>query len=346
MKQLSSSTVAAVFLLATVACGSRSPTAPTGASASDFGSQFNQLWTTFDQNYSYFDYKRINWPAIKAEFEPRATAAANQTQFIAILQEMLGRLHDQHVVLIGSGGTIRTYTPGYFINWDLNVWRQYMTRGGATSRSSATSALIDGVAYLAAGSWTASQISVADLDAFLDAFRDRPALIVDVRMNGGGDDALAFQFAGRFATGTTTSGFFQFRNGPNHSDFTPRQPRTFSPRGPSSFTRPVILLVGRACASSNESFVAAMRELANVTVVGDTTGGATANPQTFTLPLGVSYTVSRWIEYTVSGQVIEDQGIAPAVFVPASAADFQAGRDPVLDWALARLTPLVTTSGR
>ena len=35
-------------------------------------------------------------------------------------------------------------------------------------------------------------------------------------------------------------------------------------------------------------------------------------------------------------QVIEDLGIAPGVFVPASAVDFMQGRDAVLDWALRR----------
>jgi Peptidase family S41 len=85
----------------------------------------------------------------------------------------------------------------------------------------------------------------------------------------------------------------------------------------------VLLLIGRFCASSNESFIAAMQQLPHVTLIGDTTGGATANAQTFLLGGGWSYTVSRWIEYTVSGQVIEDQGIAPSVPIQASAADFQ-----------------------
>jgi C-terminal processing protease CtpA/Prc len=76
----------------------------------------------------------------------------------------------------------------------------------------------------------------------------------------------------------------------------------------------------------------------NVTPVGDTTAGSTANPGTFNLPGGWSYTVSRWIAYTVSGQVIEDQGIQPRVVVPASPGAFMSGRDPVLDWAISQLS--------
>jgi C-terminal processing protease CtpA/Prc len=77
-----------------------------------------------------------------------------------------------------------------------------------------------------------------------------------------------------------------------------------------------------------------MRELPNVTLVGDRTGGASGNPATFPLAAGWAYTVSRWIAYTADNQVIEDVGISPREFVPASSADFAEGRDPVLDWAL------------
>jgi hypothetical protein len=324
---------------AIAACGSQTqPTAPTAA-ADDFHGQFNQLWSTFDRIYPYFDYKRIDWNALKLEFEPLAAAAASENQLIAVLQPMLARLHDQHVVLTGPGMTVRTYAPTDFINWNEDVWRQYMGRASASTRGAAVSGIINGVAYIAVTAWNPNQLNVADLDAFLDAFRDRPGLIVDVRMNPGGDDSLALQFAGRFAASTTTLGFVQFRSGPGHSDFTPLQTRTFSPRGSFQFTRPVVLLVGRMCASSNESFIAAMRELPHVTLAGDRTAGSTANPQTFMLGGGWSYSVSRWIQYTANMQVIEDQGIAPGIAVPASPGDFQSGRDPVLDWAISRLVP-------
>jgi hypothetical protein len=42
----------------------------------------------------------------------------------------------------------------------------------------------------------------------------------------------------------------------------------------------------------------------------------------------------------VDGQVIEDVGIAPHVFVTTGANDFTQGRDPVLDWSLHRSSSL------
>jgi len=74
---------------------------------------------------------------------------------IAILQPMLAQLHDQHVVLSGPGTTVRTYVPTDFIDRNEDVCRQYLARANASTRGAA-------------------------------------ALIVDVRMNPGGNDSLAF----------------------------------------------------------------------------------------------------------------------------------------------------------
>jgi hypothetical protein len=133
--------IAAALVTATAACGSqRALTSPT-ATNDDLVGQFNQLWSTFDRIYPYFDHKRIDWNALKAEFEPQAAAAIDENQLIAVLHSMLAHLRDQHVVLTGPGTTTRTYVPTYFINWDENVWRQYLARANASMRGAAVSAV-------------------------------------------------------------------------------------------------------------------------------------------------------------------------------------------------------------
>jgi hypothetical protein len=329
--------VSLLVLLAGCGGGGRSSgPLPAPGSTSTYADQFNTLWSNFDLKYSYFDYKKIDWNAAKAAYAPQASAAKSQQELVDVLRAMLAQLHDQHVVLTDpSGNVTRTYTSPMFVNWDKTVWQQYMARGkwvqGQTNWGFAT---FGPIPYVAIGAWNPAQVSLSDLDAFLDHFRDSPGMIVDVRMNPGGDDSFALAFAGRFTPVTVTGGYIQTRNGPNHSDFTALTPKTTSARGGWQFTKPVILLVGRFCASSNETFISAMREMPNVTVVGDTTGGATANPQSYQLGGGWSYTVSTWIEYTAQRQGIEDRGIDPDIFVASSANDFQKGVDPVLDWAI------------
>ena len=336
MRSITRSAALALTVVALGSCGgSSSPSGPSPPSA-DFAAQFDSLWNTFDQQYSYFDYKHIDWNALRDRFRPMAIAAGDQASFISVVREMLSTLHDQHLVIRNpAGGVTPTYDPGYFVNWDRAVWQQYIARGTWTpGRGDWGHGTLNGTAYIVIGAWNGTNFSASDFDAILENYRNAPRLIIDVRMNGGGDDQIAFQVAGRFATSSVTTGYFKIRRGPGHSDFGPLTTRTLSPRGSWQYTRPVLVLIGRRCLSSNESFISAMRQLPNVTLVGDRTGGGSANPETFPLAGGWSYTVSRWIEYTADMEVIEDVGIAPQVVVPASPADFAQGRDPVLDWAL------------
>jgi hypothetical protein len=286
------------------ACGSSgSPTAPSAPPA-DFAAQFDSLWNTFDREYSYFDYKHIDWNALRTTYRPRATAAADQSGFIGVIREMLRNLHDLHVVVRDPGGaSLATYDPQYFVNWDQSVWQQYLRRADWTQGPGALGAgLLDGVPYITISSWNAANIRAADFDAALERFRGAPRLILDVRMNGSGGDQVAFDVAGRFAQTSIVTGYVRYRSGPSHTDFGPPITRVLNPRGARQYTGTVLLLIGRGCASSNESFIAAMRELPNVTLVGDRTAGASASPGTFLLAGGSTYTVSRWIEYTADNQ--------------------------------------------
>ena len=318
---------------ATTSCDSdASPTSPSAPSAA-FDAQFDSLWSTFDREYSYFVHKRIDWNELRTTYRPRAIASANQSAFIAVIREMLGHLHDLHVVLRDpAGATLATYTPQHFVNWDRTVWQQYLARASWTQAQGWGHGLLGGVPYLAIEGWN-TNVRVADVDAALERYRNAPKLIIDVRMNPGGDDSIAFEIAGRFAQRSVETGYVRFRNGPAHTDFGPPIPKTLNPRGPWRFTGSVLVLIGRRCASSNESFIEAMRQLPNVTLVGDQTAGASGNPGTFPLANGWSYTVSRWILYTADDRILEDVGIAPQIPVTATAADFAQGRDPVLDWA-------------
>ncbi|HEX6315134.1 MAG TPA: S41 family peptidase [Gemmatimonadaceae bacterium] len=123
------------------------------------------------------------------------------------------------------------------------------------------------MAYIVVGSWSPSSFSMPDLDAVVDQFRDAPGMIIEVRPNGGGDDALALALAGRFANAPTTIGYVPYRDGPRHDDLGAEIVRRVSPRGAFQFTRPVVVLSGRGVYSSTDTFISAMREMPNVTVL-------------------------------------------------------------------------------
>jgi hypothetical protein len=327
--------IALVTLLAGSGC--RGATEP---ASEDFGAAFDRMWSEFDVTYPYFEFKGIDWDAIRAAWRDEAAASPDLTTFLGVIRQVLAPLRDVHVVLESpNGARSPTYTSTAFVNWDRDAWLASIAGAGwVQAAPNLGSGRMDGVAYMAIGSWNSQQFMVAQVDQILEQFRNEPSLIIDVRPNGGGNDQLALAVAERFTTQPFVGAWVRYRSGPDHDDLGPLQPRNLTPRGAWQFSGQVIVLAGRGCASSNEHFISAMRELPNVTIVGDTTAGATANPAPFALTAGWKVWISRWMAYTADQKIIEWNGIPPDVVVPATAEDFAAGRDPVLEYALQALT--------
>jgi hypothetical protein len=304
---------------------------------STFEGRFEELWRRYDGTYPYFLHKSVDWSAARSSYLPRARAAQSQTELVDLLAEMLLQLHDVHAWLVRPDGSqLPTYTSTRARNWERDTWLDYVGRMGWRQQSGTSWGWgrSGGVGYLTIGDWNPARVSAAALDTALDSLRATTALVIDVRMNGGGNDAIAMDFAARFASRSVVTEHFRFRNGPGHGDFTAPTIRTLSPRDPWTYTAPVFVLTGRGVFSSNESFVSAMRELPNVTIVGDTTGGGSGNPSLHPLGDGWQYTVPRWLAATPDGIVIEDNGIPPDVPIRFDHAEFERRVDVTLDSAL------------
>jgi len=315
----------------------------TGPEGADYSASFEKVWNDVDSNYSYFIHKQIDWDDVKIRYEPLARSPATYDFFINdILKCMLGELHDLHVSIQDKDGHyIAPYTRDVFANYrfDSAFYSTYISGPVFTSDEYiACGSIHQTIGYVLIASWTSS--SSGDVDEFLAMFdneetryENMTGLIIDVRPNGGGSDALAKKVASRFADGTKTYEYVKYRNGPGHDDFTALQALSFSPAGPWQYTGPVALLIGEKCMSSNESFILMMSTLDHVTTIGDTTGGSSGNPGEFSLEDGTTYRISRWISYKPDMTILEDTGIYPDIPV-AETASLVNGRDMVLEKAI------------
>lgn len=319
----------------------RSPADPSASES--YAASFARVWQTADREYSYFTHKGIDWPAMRTAFAPRAAAATSDSAFAAVILEMLAVLRDVHVSVVSPAGRVQMAMPfAPRRNWTRESWER--TLAGATVPYRNTGDVGDArftvgarhVGYLWVGGWNSMRTSVAAIDAALERLRDADALVIDVRANGGGDQSLALQLAGRLTTVRRLASAAAFRNGPRHDDFAAPVALFTEPRGPFAYTRPVFLLIGRGCVSSCEGFASAMEALPTVTLVGDTTYGGSGNPGIYPLRGGWTMRLSRWIEYTARQQIIEDRGLAPAEPITGDAAVTASGRDAVLEAVLAR----------
>jgi hypothetical protein len=314
---------------------------PVALTAASYTEQFDALWSRFDELYPSFEYKHVDWSAQRSLYRYRAQRARSQAEFIAVAREMLEPLRDLHIWFVDPRGqTVPTYRPTHVANFDESRWQRALRDAGYVQRADGVGeANVGGYGYLFINHWAGAG-DVAALDLALSRQRELPGLIIDVRTNGGGSDATALALAARFTSRTFAASYVQVRNGPLATDLESPTARTIAPRGTWQYVRPVVIITGRGGFSATESFVAAMRTLPNVTVIGDTTGGASGNPATFTLGNGWSYTVPQWFELGPDRQPIEWRGVAPHIVLPWLPSSYERDRDPLIDAAVGILGEL------
>ena len=177
--------------------------------------------------------------------------------------------------------------------------------------------------------------SPEEFDGKLEALRERPCLILDVRDNGGGADELAEQVIGRFITQSVVcSVSFQRQAGTNTYD---KIIQIADPRGPWCYEGKVAVLTNAGCASACEHFVSGMFE-AGALLVGTPTTGACGWSKGIDLPGGVTLRCS--LTFPLHGKVPSPlHGMEPHHLVTPTIEDIRAGRDTVLEKAMALLGP-------
>ncbi len=322
-----------ILFLFIASCSEDSPVQKTG---NNYVDDFETLWNNFDRIYPYFIYKNINWQSLHDQYKPEIENVTNYDQLVEKLIQMLAPLKDKHVDFTRPDGSWKpTYISSKKPNWDYSVLYNFLLPYDLKIFNDNWGyCFIDSIPYIVIGSWMNGTFDVQKFDEIFELFMESPAMIVDVRMNGGGNENLAIQVAGRYATEKKVVEYYHLRNGPGHDDFTQLSSKFCVPRGDWQFTKPVALLIGSTCLSSNESFICQMKEQSNVTLIGDTTGASTANPSTYQLSDGTKYRVPRWIAYTAQMKVIEWNGIEPEILIHVDENDFSNGRDPVLENAI------------
>ena len=321
-----------------VSCGGSSSApvpAPPETSALEL---FDTVWQTFDQSYSFFVLKNIDWSAARTTYRSRLTATSTDQELFAVLSAMLLDLEDAHVRLTTPIGTTR-YT-GWYDAYPDNFSAAVVSASylGASERLSPRAELIygyaaDDVGYVRVASLSGSGFA-ADLRDIVAELGPIAGLVVDLRHNGGGDDRNGEAFVEVLARAEAVYRRVRFRDGPNHGDFGPFLDSRLTPAGPPAFSGPIAVLTNRRTASSAESMVLAFRTLSNAVTVGDLTAGASANPSVNRLPNGWEYTVSRWIEYLPDNTTFEGIGLVPDIRVDITPEDEAALRDTILDSAL------------
>jgi C-terminal processing protease CtpA/Prc len=165
-------------------------------------------------------------------------------------------------------------------------------------------------------------------------------LVIDVRINDGGDDPLGVLIASRLATTPYTAYAKVARADPHDpTRMTPRQPSIVEPSTRPGWRGAVVELTSRYSISAAETFTQALMDRRPaIARVGENTQGVFSDNLVRHLPNGWSFFLPNELFLTESGTSFDGAGIPPTIAVPTfTPADLAAGRDPGLERAMVEL---------
>lgn len=302
--------------------------------------------------------------AALAQQQPGAAAADPDAAVFARLSASLEPLHDAHVTLSDGDGRVFEASPPTIggvpranaPTWKDQRWtlKDYLDGSDSPLVAPTTAAgnrrllvgeLPASVGYvgvlamagysdrLDAESGSAAQAAAAAnvFDEVFDALADRRGLVIDLRYNEGGLDAVALALAARLASAPVRAFGKQVKGpdglgAPYWIDIEP------SGRG---FDGPIAVLVGPYTISAAEVGALALSSLPNVQLIGEPTFGAWSDAMPKALPNGWSFTIAPELYLAADGTALT-AGLVPDRAAPTPVLGDPAARyRPAIDVAQA-----------
>lgn len=281
-----------------------------------------------------------DWEGLKEAAAKSALAARTDRGFASAVAKALAPTQDLHLWFTVNGSTIGVTSREVDPLFRPQLLPRYV-KSEKIDNATLYGRTDDGIGYLVIASWQ-KPVDPQRIGAAITELMDCKAMVVDVRLNSGGDERLAREVAAWFVRGEKVYGRHHFRVGAGKDGFGAIQERSLTGRD-DGFEGPVAVLTSRCVMSSCESFVQMMRQANDCTVVGQPTYGSSGNPQPVDLQNGVTAMVPSWQDLRLDGTPIEGEGLAPDVLVACAPKDFETA-DPILEKALAVLREKVAAA--
>jgi len=323
---------------------------------------FAQTWA---EHYISFDLKKTDWSKVVDANRPKVSANTTATELFDILTAMFEPFGDTHAFLSAppidrvfqrmrpgtdrvAKGDMRAFrdtgratllgvTERAFLKPPLRAFCNDQIQYGHIDETTGYLRILSFSNYAKQGGFAAG---LATLETALDyIFSDRAlaALVIDVRINGGGADPYGLAIASRLATSEYLAYTKVARADPiDRNKWTPGDPSIVRRSVRPGFRGPVVELIGPLTISAGETFTQAlMGRTPHVTRVGENTQGVFSDVLGRRLPNGWRFGLPNEVFRTPQGTAFDGPGIAPDVPVPVFADDdVAAGKDPGVAKAL------------
>lgn len=311
----------------------------------DVYGNFDALWANVDQHYCFFKYKNVDWNEVGHRYRAKLRPGMNSTALFDICAEMLKELRDGHTNLISAWDVSRYWIwEQYPKNYDERIINQYYLNFDYRKASSIKYAILsNNFGYMYYGDFSGA-IGEGNLDNILAYLASSDGLIIDVRDNGGGYLTNVEKLVRRFITERLHAGAISHKTGPGHDDFSEPYDYYFEPVEDTriKYLKPVVVLANRSSYSATNNFVSIMKNLPNVRVVGDTTGGGSGLPFTYDIPNGWSVRMSA-SEITDCNGMVTEFGVepSPGCKVDMTEIEISLGIDAILERAFTVLEQMI-----
>ncbi|WP_323746336.1 S41 family peptidase [Catenulispora pinisilvae] len=333
---------------------------------------FDVFWQTFAENYPFFAQHGVDWNQVYAAYRPQVTAKTTDAQLRDILAAMIKPLNDAHVGLVPDGPPIFTIRPGtQFPSSQLDdqavaliehadlpptpgspapalqTWCQgrvgfaelpgqvgYLRISGFTGFTSQDTYAANAAAFSAA----LDDIFTAERTGGPDRMR---GLILDLRVNGGGDDPLGLTLASRLTGSTFFAYAKQARDDPADPDrYTVPQPFLVHPSTAPHYSGPISILTSGSTFSAGETITQALLDRSpRPVVVGENTQGVFSDLLDRQLPNGWTFGLPNEKYLNPLGRTYDITGVPPDIRVPTFTPEqFADGTDPAFQAALHTLS--------
>ncbi len=298
------------------------------------------LWQMLDEHYCFFEYKKeeygLDWNEVRVRYLQRADSVKNAYEAFDLMGAMTYELRDGHVNITAPHNVSRygAWFDDFPANYSDSLQRIYLGKSGDYNSASGLAYRVlpdDSIAYLRCASFNLL-FGSGNLHEIMRAFQNCPALIVDIRSNGGGMLTAAEKLASLFVEESTTGGYIMHKTGKGHNDFSTPEPICIEPFTGRRWQKPVAILTNRRTYSAANSFVMFLKGLPNVTVIGDQTGGGSGMPFTPELPTGSDLRLSC-CPMLVRNHKHTEHGIQPDIKVNITSADYNSGLDTIIETA-------------
>lgn len=328
---------------------------------------FEKFWTTFRDNYAFFQLKGVDWDETYKRYKSKVNRETKETELIKIFAEMVDPLKDGHISISrGDAILYKAKKTSSFKNEFKGIEKQLWQTSFATLEKNSFKK-IEGsgpvvndqhlyyvshnsnIGYVRISRCFGSLESIFDdhkeiddtklmlslFDSILNSMATTKGIIIDLRANGGGHGGR--ELASRFALEKVITHYQATRLAGGYENITELEPKYIIPNIGVQYLNPIVILTNDKTASSAEDFTIALYRQKNVTTIGTNTSGLLSDMYGTELSNNISFTLSNQRYYSVEKEMLEDTGVQPKIIIWNSKKDIENYLDPLIVKAIAIL---------